>query len=441
MAPSSAELQTTTPRIAGPVGAGVVGRPLLSAVAGTWPLLFGMALLMLGNGLQASLLGIRASLEGFSMPVTGLVMSGYFAGFLAGCTLATRLVARVGHIRVFAALASLASVAIVIHALIVDPATWGAMRLVTGFCYAGLYVVAESWLNERSGNQMRGRLLSVYMLIVMFGMGGGQLLLNLADPRGIELFILVSILTSLALIPILVTVTHAPGFDAAAPVGLRQLYRISPLGVVGCVFVGLGNGALIGMGAVYAQAVALSVGETSYFMGAAIFGGLLFQWPIGRLSDRFDRRRVLTAVAVLAALFAVAAVPLSKASLTGLLALMVALGGLHLPLYSLCLAHANDYLEPRQMVAASSGLILTTGLGATFGPALAAGAMALWGADGFFWFLAAVHAGIGVFALHRMTCRAARPASQQGPHVPVPGTSRIAALSAIKTRIRLAAGR
>jgi MFS family permease len=417
-----------------PGGAGTFAHPLFVAAVGAWPLLFGMGLMMLGNGLQGSLLGLRATQEGFATAVTGLILSGYFLGFLAGSTLAPPLVARVGHIRVFAALASLASVAIVVHVLFIEPFLWGAMRVVTGFCYAGLYVVAESWLNDRSTNTTRGGLLSVYMVIVLGAMAGGQLLLNLADPGGFELFILVSILTSCALIPILLTATPAPSCEAPTPVGLRQLYRISPLGLIGCAGVGLANGAFVAMGSVYGQESGLTVTQISYLMGLAFVGGVIFQWPIGRLSDRFDRRKVLTGVTFIGALTALLVIAISNHSYLGLLATIVVFGGMHFPLYSLSLAHTNDFLEPHQMVAASSGLVLTTGAGATLGPVLAASAMAWLGPDGLFWFLTGVHGVIGVFALYRMTRRTARPPEDQTAYVALPRTSTIAAALAAEDR-------
>jgi len=390
--------------------------------------------MMLGNGLQGSLLGLRATMEGFPTAITGVVMSGYFIGFLAGSTLAPKIVKRVGHIRVFAALASLASAAALLHVVFIDPVAWMAMRLVTGFSYAGLYVVAESWLNARSTNENRGQLLSVYMVVMLGGMAGGQLLLNVADPLGFALFILVSVLVSLALVPIALTVAPAPDFDTAAPVGLRELYRISPLGILGCMAVAIAHGAFFAMGAVYAEKLGLSLAGISIFMGLFMAGGVVLQWPIGRLSDRYDRRVVLTVVAFLAA--AAALVALLTASAGGLpfYAAIGLLGGMSLPIYSLCLAHTNDYLDPGQVVGASSALVLVTGLGAILGPLAAAAAMSTAGPAGFLWTIAAVHAGIGVFALYRMTRRPAVPVEDKVPHLDVsPRATSVAAAWAAQT--------
>jgi len=392
---------------------------MIQVVLSAWTLFLGIAMMMLGNGLQVSLLGLRATTEGFPTATTGLIMSAYYVGFLAGSTLAPRIVRNVGHVRVFAALASLASTAALIHAVFIDPLAWGVMRFITGFCFAGLYVVAESWVNDRATNETRGQLLSVYMVVTLGGMALGQLLLNVADPGGFQLFVLASVLVSLALVPIALTAGSAPAFDnTPSKVGLWQLYRISPLGVVGAMATGAAHGVLFGMGAVYAGQIGLSVAQISLFMGVAITGGMLFQWPVGRLSDRFDRRRVMIVVTLLAAIFAIAAVPIAATSQTMLLVLTFLFGGMTLPMYSLCIAHTNDHLEPGQMVAASGTLVLVGGIGACFGPSLVAGLMSMAGPDAFFVALALVHAAIGLFGLYRMSQRAATPLDEQSPNVP-----------------------
>ena len=392
---------------------------MIAAIAATWALLLGMALLMIGNGLQASLVGLRATLEGFSTTTTGLVMSGFYVGFMLGSILTPMALRRVGHVRVFAALAAVASIAALGHAVFVEPVSWTVMRILTGLCYAGLYVVAESWLNDRATNQTRGQLLSVYVVISLGGMGVGQLLLNLASVRGFELFILASILVSVAVVPILLSAGPTPAFTASSRLGLRRLYALSPLGVIGTMGTGLANGVLIGMGAVFGDQAGLSAVQISLFMGAMFLGGLLLQWPIGRLSDRFDRRRVITFVTFLAAFAALGAIVLSGISETGLFVFIALLGGLSLPLYSLCIAHANDHLEPSQMIAASAGLVLVMGVGASLGPLTAGALMSVVGADGYFWCLAVVHGAIGVFALYRMAARPTLPLDDQALYVPV----------------------
>ncbi|WP_299624196.1 MFS transporter [Pelagibius sp.] len=392
---------------------------MLAAVRSAWALFVGLGMIMLGNGLQNSLLGIRATAEAFTTETTGWVMSGYFLGFLAGAVVTPKVVGNVGHVRVFAALASTASTAALVHAVFVDPWTWGCMRVVTGFCYAGLYIVAESWLNDRATNETRGSMLSVYMLVVLGGVAGGQFLLNLSDPNSFVLFVLASVLVSLALVPISVSVGSAPDFSAPTPVGIRALFRASPLGVVGSWGTGVSNGALFSMGAVYAGLIGLEVSQIAVFVGMVIIGGMAFQWPIGRLSDKLDRRRVLAGVTFSAAFIGFVAPIFSGGNLIGLYAIAFLLGGMSFPMYSLCLAHTNDYLTPKQMVAASGTLMLVNGTGAIFGPIVISQLMGRIGPDGFFILIGIVHAAIGVFALYRMARRASVPLREQGPSIPV----------------------
>jgi len=389
------------------------GVSLMSATAACSALLFSMGIVMLSNGLQGTLLGLRATFEGFSTETTGFVMSGYFLGFAAGSILAPRLVQRVGHVRVFAALASLASVVPLLHAMIVEPFFWFAGRLFTGFAYAGIYVVAESWLNDRATNETRGKLLSVYMIINMGAVGGGPLLLNFSHPLAVDLFVLASVLVSLALIPILLAASPAPNIEASEKLGIMALYRLSPLGVIGIAATGMSNGALVSMGAVFADGLSFSVAEVSVFIALIFFGSAVLQFPIGMVSDRFDRRLVITVVTLLAATVPFIA---TIAELTSTLSLMIVFcifGGLTFPMYSLCISHANDRLTSRQMLAASSTLVLACGAGAVLGPPGASYAMAQLGTDGFLWYLVAVHTGIGLFTIYRMTRRAPTPSEEQ----------------------------
>ena len=378
-------------------------QPVRTEFNASWALFVGILVLMLGSGLQGTLLGVRAELEGFPTGVTGLVMSSYYVGFLAGSTTAPRLLADVGHIRVFAALASIASSTVLVHAVFLHPGSWILMRLVSGFCMAGLFVVAESWLNDRATNETRGRLLSLYVVLQMGGMGAGQFLLNVAAPGGFHLFVLTSVLVSLALVPILLTAKPGPRFHELAHIRLVEVFRAAPLGIVGSIGTGLSHGALFGMGAVYARQIGLSLPQVSVFMGLTILGGVLLQAPIGHLSDRYDRRRVVALVAV--AFAVVGAVGIEPGF--PLLLLMAGFGGMTIPLYSLCIAHANDYLEPDQMVAASGSLIFASGIGSAIGPFTAAVLMSTTGPGGFFWTLAGVHAAIAVYAAYRITRRAA----------------------------------
>ena len=408
---------------------------MFAAIASVWALLLGVALFMMGSGLQGSLLGVRAGTEQFSTVATGVVMSAYFAGFLIGSMVVPRLVARVGHIRVFGALASVASVAVLLHSVFVDPVAWVALRLLTGFCYFGLFVVAESWLNERSTNATRGQLLSVYVIVMTGCMALGPLLLNIGNPDGFDLFIAASVMVSLALVPLSLTAYPAPAFHELEKLKLAQLYRISPLGVVGCVTNGATSGALIWLASVYAQQVAMPIASVSLFAFASIVGGMLLQWPLGHLSDIFDRRRVITATALTGAALATAAALYAGSNPLVLMLAVGTVGGMAIPLYTLSVAHTNDYLEPRQMVGASSGLLFANGLGGIAGPTLAGGAMAVLGPSGYFWFPAVAMGALGVFALWRMTQRAARPNEEQTPYVPLPRTSSIGAELALRNQM------
>ena len=391
--------------------------PLTTAIASSWALLLGFGILMLGDGLQGTLLAVRAYREGFPTAVTGLVMSSFYAGFLGGTLWAPGIVRRVGHIRVFAALAALASAGILVHAAFVHPVAWVALRLLSGFCFSGLYIVAESWLNDSASNQTRGQLLSVYMVITYLAVGGGQLFLNLADPAGYPLFVLTSVLISVAVVPLLLSATPAPRFEESNSVKLSDLYRISPLGVFGMFAVGLVTAAIFALGPVYAGLLGLDTAGISYFMLAPVVATVLLQWPIGRLSDRFDRRLVILVVTVIASAAAVMCIYAGRISTLHVTVMFGLFGGFSLPMYALCVAHTNDHLSPAQMVAASSGLVLAGGIGAVIGPLGIALAMDI-STDWFFGALAIVHAGIAVFALLRMLIREAKPLEQQGYHAP-----------------------
>lgn len=392
---------------------------MLAVVATTWALLLGMAFIMTGNGLLVTLLGVRATAEHFPTVVTGVVQTCYYVGFLAGSLLAPKAVQRVGHVRVFAALAALVATASLLHALFVTPTVWGLMRMVAGFSYAGLYVVAESWLNDRSTNETRGQLLSVYMVIQFGGLMLGQLLLNAAAPAGFELFSLVAILLTLAIPTMLLSANSAPSFEAPAQMGLTQLFRISPLGVLGCFGVGIAHSAFFGMGAVYGRDSGLTLFEVSVFMAIAILGAVAAQWPVGRLSDRMDRRIVIVGATFVAGAAALVAALLPAGSPVAVLVLVCLFGAASLPLYSLVIAHTNDLLKPEEMVAASSALVLVFGIGAVAGPALAGAVMSAVGSAGFFWYLAAAQAAIGVIALYRMARRAAPGIEGREPFRPV----------------------
>ncbi len=386
---------------------------ILSATAACWALLVSMCIVMISNGLQASLLGLRASFEGFDTATTGYVMAGYFAGFAGGSLIASRMIARVGHIRVFAALASLASIAPLIHVMFIDPYVWFFGRLLTGLSYAGLYVVCESWLNDRATNETRGKLLSIYMVLMIGGMGAGPLLMNISHPSQVDLFILASILVSISLIPILLAASPAPTIETPTKIGFIELYKLSPLGVSGIFVVGMSNGALVGMAAVYLNTLNFTIAEISILISLIFVGSVTFQFPIGMLSDRFDRRRVIIAVTLAAALIPFYAIATGDYSMQSMMFTFFVFGGLSFPMYSLCLSHANDRLDVKQMLAASSTLVLVAGIGAIAGAPFVSYAMTYFGENGYMWYFTVVHVGVGLFALYRMTRSSATPLEDQ----------------------------
>ncbi len=406
---------------------------MLEAVKSVWALLFGFALLMLGNGLQGALLGLRASLEGFGTGVTGLVMSAYFLGILFGAAVTPKLVLRVGHIRVFAALASMASAFVLLHALFLTAPVWFGIRLVTGFCFSGLYVVAESWLNQAASNETRGKLLSIYMIISFASTGFGQLLLNVADPGGFPLFMLISVLVSLALVPISLTRTSAPQIVTPQAISLKQLYELSPLGFLTCLFSGLSMGAFFGMGAVYGKLSGYSIAQLSLLLSLPLLGLVLFQLPIGALSDRFDRRLILCSSAFASTFLAIVCIISSNYSFLAVCLSFTLYGGFSMPIYSLALAHTNDSLNSDQMLEASSKLVFVFGLGSVFGPLTAGLAMDIFGPNAFFIYFALVFAVIGSFGSYRMTQRDAVPMEERGEFVLVaPRASHVATVAAVE---------
>jgi MFS family permease len=290
-----------------------------------------------------------------------------------------------------------------------------AMRLLSGFCFAGLYIVAESWLNDRATNETRGKLLSMYMVVTYLGVGAGQLLLNLASPLEFPLFILTSILISVAVVPLLLSAGSPPTFHDSVRISLLALYRLTPLGLVSMFAVGLVTATFFALGPVYAQRVGLSIRDISYFMTASVVGTVLLQAPIGALSDRFDRRTVLMLVTVLTSLSALLCIPAEQHSTTALFVAVPLFGGLAFPLYSICIAYTNDHLEPNQMIAASGALVLVGGLGAITGPLLFAVIMDAYGHQSLFWSIAAIHGLTGLFAIYRMCRSAPVPLERQGP--------------------------
>jgi len=372
---------------------------------------------MLGAGLQSTLLGVRATLEGFPTLVTGLIMSCYYVGYVLGTMIAPPLLRHVGPIRVFAALAAVASVAILVQGCFVNPWVWGPMRLASGLCFAGIYVVAESWLNDRANRSNRGRLFATYMLILYGGLGAAQFLLIVSNPLTPTPFMLVSVLISLAMVPIVLSAQQLPERAAPRKVRLRELYRNSPLGVAGVTVSGMTSAIIFSMGPVYARLSGLETGGVAAFMAVSILAAVVTQYPVGRLSDRMDRRTVIAAVCTLATLVAGSIVAFSSMPHAVFLTLAALFSGLVLTLYSLSVSHVNDKLEPAQMVAASSALLLVNGSAAAVGPVLAGSLMTAFGPPAYFAALAALTGGLAIYDLWRKSRRRPVPPAQKGPFI------------------------
>ena len=395
----------------------------------TWALMLGMLLLMVGNGVQGSLLGIRGEIEGFSTVEMSFVMSAYFLGFLGGSRLAPEMIRRVGHVRVFAALGSFISAALIIFPWLTDPWVWMFCRAVIGFCFCGVYVTAESWLNNAATNENRGKTLSLYMYAQVTGIIAAQGLLVAADPSGFVLFVIPSILVSLSFAPILLSISPTPAFESTHNMKLREIFNVSPLGVVGMFVLGGVFSAQFGMSAVFGSQAGLTIPEISLFIAMFYIGSVVTQYPIGWFSDRMDRRLVILIVAALATAGSAVGL-LFPGSYTLLLVAAFVVGGATNPLYSLLIAHTNDFLSREDMASASAGLLFVNGCGAVLGPIAIGWLMTNLGAHAYFLFLGILTGIMAVYSMYRMTKRAAPSSEETGSFAPVLPTSTSVALEA-----------
>ena len=404
---------------------------MLRSLIASWPLFFGLFLIMIGNGLLIFMLGVRASNAGFGTFISSIMMSGYFVGFFGGSQIVPKLLSTVGHIRTFGALSAIASAAVLVHLLKTDPVLWTVMRVFTGFAYAGMYIVVESWLNAKATNDSRGQMLSIYMIITMGGLGLGQITGGLDDGAAISLFLLASILVSIAVVPILISVSPAPEFAEPESVSMRRLYSISPLAMVGMGLQGVTAAMTFGLGAIYATAIGLTSVQAAVFVASVTIGNMILQYPIGKLSDVFDRRKIIMIVSAVAGISAFGASLMGPSHYWILLVLTALYGGFSLTIYSLCIAHANDYLTPSQMVGTASTLITVNGIGAIIGPPLIGALMDIAGTQIYFVMIALIHAVLVAMALVRMSVRASVPVQAQGPFIAVPevGTAVAATLN------------
>jgi MFS family permease len=401
---------------------------MIQILASVLSLLLGAAILVMGNALLGIVLPVRMGLEHVPEFQSGLVMSAFYLGFVLGSAGIQILIRRAGHIRAFAALAAILAAAAMLHALIFDIWVWAALRVVAGFSMAGLYAIIESWLNVKSSNENRGQVLSIYVVTIYTASFGGQFLVNIGTVQGTELFCVVGLAVVLSLVPVVLTKVAGPEIDKIKTMSLLALYRASPLGVVVTCGAGLLSGAFYALGAIYANALGLSVFHVSLFMGAPIFGGLALQYPIGRLSDRYDRRTVLVGVlaGTLIATVAVLIIAAKQGPFAGTLAAVFVFGGCLAAIYPIAVSQIYDYIDRAEMVAASGGLLLIWSIGAVAGPLIASALMGQFGSEAFFIYLAVVSLALLVFTRYRMVRRIARPAEQQTGFVAMQTTSAIA---------------
>jgi len=402
---------------------------MIQVLSTVWALLLGIVFIMLGNGMHFTLIGLRGGIEGFSASELAIITSGYFVGFLSGARLSPGLIRRVGHVRVFAALGSLMSAGLISFPLLTEPWAWTVLRLLVGFCMSGVYVTAESWLNDAANNETRGKVLSAYMIAQTLGIIGAQGLLTLGDAGTAVLFIGASVLVSLSLTPILLSVTPVPAAEVARPMPLRALFMGSPLGTVGIFLLGNVYATQSGMGAVFGTQIGLTAAQVALFVAMLFAGALLMQYPIGWLSDRMDRRKLIFGAAALGAA-SCAAGWITGGGLWPLMASAFFAGGVTTPLYALFLAYTNDALSAEDMPAASGGLVFTFGLGAIAGPLVTGWAMQGLGPFAFWLVLGATFGLIALYAAYRMTQRAVVPVEETESYLGVLPTASTVAVEA-----------
>src|SRR5690554_2006773 len=398
---------------------------MLPTLNSVFSLLLGMGVLLAGSGLLGTLLGLRATLEGFAEFTVGLIMSAFFAGYIVGSYLCPLLIRRVGHIRTFAALAAASAVVALLHGMWLNAWVWGLLRLINGICILGLYMVVESWLSEQVV-QRRVQVFAVYMMVSLAAMGAGQFLIAIYGPGDLASFALVALLFCLGLIPLALTRRMQPVVTSSGSMPLRQLYNVSPVGATGALTSGLLTGAFWGLMAVYGLNIGLGSAGAAALVGATIFGGAVLQWPIGLWSDRIDRRVMLVRMTLAAALMAALIHLLNGRSLAGLLVLGTLYGGFSFSLYALSVSHTHDRMQAVNTMAATRGLLLLNGIGATLGPLFIGALMQLIHASVFPLFLALLLVGMAVYARHRIKLDPAVPAEERGDFVPLTRTSPVA---------------
>ena len=393
---------------------------MLKSVSAIAALLLAVAILYAGNGLQATLLSLRANIEEFPTGLIGLIMAGYYVGFIAGCQRVPHIIRAVGHIRTFLALASIASASTLLHILVVDPYAWAILRIISGFCFAGIAMVLEIWINDRATNENRGQILSVYRIVDLGALTLGNALLTVANPAGFQLFVLVSILLSIALVPVALTRTVAPSPPASAKLEIRKLFRLSPVAAVGAFVIGLANAAFWTLAPIFVQRIGYNADAVAFFMSVVIIGAAVFQWPLGWVSDRIDRRIVLVGGSIAGALAAFSLSAFGDVSQLFLGTIGFVFGGFIIPMFGLAIAHANDHVPEGGRVSVNGGLLLLHGCGAVAGTLLGAQVISLFGPPSLFLYIGALYLIVAGFTLFRIMQRGSVPKSAKEKFSPIP---------------------
>ncbi|MGI6852688.1 MFS transporter [Mesorhizobium sp. 1B3] len=395
----------------------------MSTIRPLIPLLVAAGFLLGGNGLQGTLIALRGAQEGFSPGVIGFMGTTYFAGFLLGCLAITRIMKAVGHVRSFSALAAIASAGTLMLVLVIDPMMWSAIRFATGFCFAGLFTIMESWLNSGASNDGRARLLAVYRIIDIGSVTGCQFLIPVFGAGGFTIFAIMSIMITLSLVPVSLGDRTNPKPPDDVKLDLARAWRISPLAAIGCIAVGVTNSAFRTLSPVYAEQIGMSVADVVTFVSVGIIGGAIIQYPLGYLSDRWDRRKVLLVTTACAMMAALALAFLAGSNVVTNFALVFIFGSFAMPLYSLSAAHANDRADKGEFVLVNAALMLFYSVGAIGGPFVAAEIMEQFGPSWLFIFSAFVYAVFIVIIFYRMGARP--PASRRGRFIALLRTSTV----------------
>jgi len=397
-----------------------------TALASVASLLLGVSILLTGQGLQGILLPVRAGIEEFSTIAIGVMGAAYFLGFTLGCVKGGELVKNVGHVRVFAAMTALASASPLLHGLLLEPWVWTLLRAITGFCFAVLYVVIESWLNEQATNENRGIIFSTYVMITLTMLAAGQMMTLLYDPKDMQLFAIASVLVSLAAMPVVLSRSPSPAIPSHVDVNIRRLFEISPAGAIGCLASGLANGPFWALAPLFASGISDGVSLASWFMTAAVIGGAVAQWPIGHLSDKLGRRKVMAAMGIAGAVLGLFLFVSGMTSFVGLIVFSAAWGFVAFPIYSIAVAHANDNADPEDYVMVSAGLLLMYGAGAIVGPFLASMLMTLVGVSALYAYTGTIHLLLMLYVIARMARRASRPEEHHIPFTDAMATAHTA---------------